>query len=147
MNAMGQVLARVMIGNSPRLVRLTPAEPCIAGCINVSGLQIRGKFIEDPNDPGHCTLNAFNHVEVKLQVKNETGHKLGGVLVNGRFLDDYWMNKPVSGITNQQGVVSFVHDGLACVGAVAFLADNATKSARVLDRTTGVLTGSIIPLP
>ena len=45
--------------------------------------------------------------------------------MRGRFLDDYWMNEPVSGITNANGMVSFVHDGLACVGAVAFLADSA----------------------
>ena len=147
MNAVGQILARVMIGNSSRLVRLTPAEPCVAGCIRLSGLQIRGKFINDPNDPGHCTVNAKNHVVVKLQITDETGRKLGGVQVSGRFLDDYWMNKPVVGTTSQQGAISFVHDGLACVGAVAFLADKATKGARVLDRTTGVLTGSVIPLP
>jgi probable HAF family extracellular repeat protein len=147
MNSLGQILARVMIGNSSRLMRLTPAEPCVAGCIKVSALQIRGRFISDPNDPGHCTLNASNHVTVKLQLTNEAGRTVAGILVSGHFLDDYWMNKPVSGITNAQGAVSFVHDGLACVGAVAVLVDNATKGTRVLDRTTGVVTGSVIPLP
>jgi len=39
MNSLGQILARVMIGNSSRLMRLTPAEPCVAGCIKVSALQ------------------------------------------------------------------------------------------------------------
>jgi hypothetical protein len=57
------------------------------------------------------------------------------------------MNKPVSATTNAQGVASFVHDGLACVGTVAFLVDGAIKGSRTLDRTTGVLTGSVIPLP
>jgi hypothetical protein len=147
MNASGQILARVMIGNSSRLVRLSPAELCVAGCIKVNAVQIRGKFIDDPADPGHCTMNAKNHVVVKLQVTNENGRKLSGVQISGRFLDDYWMNKPVTGTSNQQGVVSFVHDGLACVGAVAFLVDDATKGTKVLDRTAGVLTGSVVPLP
>ena len=147
MNSLGQILARVMIGNSSRLMRLVPAATCTAGCIRVNQLQIRGKFINDPNDPGHCTLKAKNRVLVKLPVTNETGAKLSGVMVSGRFLDDYWMNKPVSGTTNQQGIVSFSHEGLACVGAVAFLVDSATKGTQALDRTTGVLTGSVIPLP
>jgi hypothetical protein len=82
-----------------------------------------------------------------LQVTSETGALLKGVAVRAHFLDDYWMNKPVSAMTNQQGVASFVHDGLACVGAVAFLVDNANSGTKVLDRTTGTLTGSVIPVP
>jgi hypothetical protein len=147
MNAGGQVLAKMLIGASSRLVRLTPAQPCTTGCIKASVLQIKGKFINDPNDPGHCTVNAKNHVTVKVQINNEKGAKLAGVLVNARFLDDYWMNKQVSATTNSQGVASFVHDGLACVGTVAFLVDGASKGSRTLDRTAGVLTGSVIPLP
>jgi probable HAF family extracellular repeat protein len=146
-NASGQVLAQVMIGNSPRLMRLTPAMSCVAGCIRVNRLQIRGKFINDPNDPGHCTLNAKNRVLVKLLLTDENGAKLSGVSVSGRFLDDYWMNKPVAATSNAQGVATFTHQGLACVGAVAFLVDSATKGPSVLDRTTGVITGSVIPLP
>ncbi len=84
---------------------------------------------------------------VGVQATNEAGAKLPNVRVSGRFLDDYWMNKPVSAVTNQQGVASFIHDGLACLGAVAFLVDNATGSSGVFDRTTGPLTGSVIPLP
>jgi hypothetical protein len=146
-NESGQILAEVLIGNSSRLMRLVPAASCTAGCIRANRMQIRGKFVDDPDDPGHCTLNAKNRVQVKLLVTNETGAKLSGVLLSGRFLDDYWMNKPVSGTTNQQGIVSFSHEGLACVGAVAFLVDSATKGTQVLDRLSGVLTGSVIPLP
>lgn len=147
MNKSGKILARVLIGNSSRLMRLVPAVGCTAGCIRANQMQIVGKFIEDPKDPGHCTLDAKNRVQVKLQVTNEAGGKLSGVSVKGRFLDDYWMNKPVSGTTDLQGVVVFSHEGLACVGAVAFLVDNAKKGTQVLDRTTGILTGSVIPLP
>jgi hypothetical protein len=147
MNAKGQILAQLFVGNSRRLVRLTRAKPCTVDCMKVNSVQISGKFINDPVDPGHCTMNAKNHVTVKLQVTNETGALLKGVAVRARFLDDYWMNKPVSATTNQQGVASFVHDGLACVGAVAFLVDNANSGTKVLDRTTGTLTGSVIPVP
>lgn len=147
MNGAGQILTQIMIGRSQRLMRLTPALACTAGCLRVSAMQVLGKFISDPGAPGSCTLNAKNRVQAALQVTNETGAKLRGVLVSGRFLDDYWMNKPVSGITNQRGIVAFKHEGLACVGAVAFLVDNATKGASILDRTTGILTRYVIPLP
>jgi len=92
-------------------------------------------------------MDAKNRVLVRLEVTDEAGAKLRLVRVRGRFLDDYWMDKPVSGTTNLRGVVWFTHEGLACVGAVAFLVDDAAKGSSVLDRTTGVLTGSVIPLP
>jgi hypothetical protein len=82
-----------------------------------------------------------------LTVTDEAGAPLRWVQVSGRFLDDYWLNQPVSGLTNSRGVVRFVHDGPACVGAIAFLVDGATKGRRTLDRTTGTLTNSVIPLP
>jgi hypothetical protein len=151
MNSAGQILAQVMIGRSPRLMRLVPAQACATVCMKVNTLQISGEFIDDPNDPGHCTPYAQDHVVVDLQITSTAGMPLAGVLVRGRFLDDYWMNKPVSGITNTNGMVSFVHDGLACVGAVAFLTDSATpvsaRGPKGLDKTVGILTGSVIPLP
>jgi hypothetical protein len=110
-------------------------------------MQMRGKFVEDPEDPGHCTENgeAFNVVRVKVTVTTETGARLGGVLVSGRFLDDYWTNAPVSGTTNRRGVVVIDNRGPCGVGAVAFLVDSAKMGTLVFDRTVGVLTIWVIP--
>jgi hypothetical protein len=113
----------------------------------VAGLLMKGKFVEDPNDPGHCTPGgkAYNLVRAKLTLTDENGARLAGVLVNGRFLDDYWTNKPVSGTTDAQGTVVFANKGLCGVGAVAFLVDKASQGSRAFDRTTGVVTNFVIP--
>jgi probable HAF family extracellular repeat protein len=147
LNASGQVLAQVFIGNSRRLMRLTPATFCASNCIRVSSILMRGRFVQDPADPGHCSPDndAFNRVRTSLRVTDETGVPLSGVLVSGRFLDDYWTNKPVSGTTNAQGWVSFSNTGPCGVGAVAFLVDSATRGSQTLDRTAGILSSSVIP--
>jgi probable HAF family extracellular repeat protein len=147
MNASGQILSRVMIGNSPRLMRLTPAVACETGCTIVSAILMRGKFIEDPADPGSCTPDgeAHNVVRAAVIVKDENGAPLQGVVVRGRFLDDYWTNKPVTGTTNALGRVTFGNNGPCGVGAVAFLVDSAQLPPRVFDRTTGIVTKFVIP--
>lgn len=89
MNSSAQILAQVMIGRSQRLMRLAPAPACVSGCIRVSTLLMTGKFIDDPKDPGHCTPDAKNHVVAKAKITNKLGTPLAGVLVSGRFLDDY----------------------------------------------------------
>lgn len=148
MNGPGQILARVMIGRSERLMKLVGATACGANCIQIGSLTMTGKFIRDPNaPPDSCTPNASNHVVAKVGVTDEAGRALKGVVVKGRFLDDYWMDKAVTGTTNRNGIVKFVHDGVACVGAVAFLVDSATKGGRSFDRTKGILTNYVIPLP
>lgn len=148
MNNMGQILVQVMIGQSQRLMRLTPAKVCKIGCIQVSSLLMRAKFVQDPKDPGHCypqNGNAYNLARVNLTVTSKTGVRLKGVLVNGRFLDDYWTNAPVSGTTNSKGIVSFDYRGQCGVGAIAFLVDSAVKSPGVFDRTTGIVTNWTVP--
>ena len=109
---------------------------------------VLAKFHQDPNDPGHCTLGnkkEYNLVRARATVTSQTGTRLSGVLVSGRFMDQYWTNAVVSGITNAQGVVQFDFKGPCGVGTEAFLVENATKGTRVLDRTTGVLAGSALP--
>lgn len=145
-NAGGQILARVMIGRSARLVRLVPATPCAARCMRVTALQMSGRFIPDPRDPGHCTPDAHNAVRARAIVASENGVRLGGVAVSGRFLDDYWTDHPATAVTNAQGIATFAYTGPACVGAVAFLIDDATKGVRTLDRTVGVLAADVIPV-
>ena len=151
MNSRGQILAQVMIGRSQRLVRLTPAQMCPTICMKVKNLQITGEFIDDPHDPGHCTPDAKVHVVADVQITTSPGTPLSNVLVRGHFMDDYWLNEPASAVTNSSGIASLVHDGLACTGAVAFLADGAVPThasgPKGLDRTTGILTGYVIPLP
>jgi hypothetical protein len=147
MNNSGQILTQVMIGRSQRLMKLTPANACGSNCIKVDRLLMRGKFVQDPNDPGHCTPdgNMYNLSQAKLTVTDENGVPLGGVVLGGRFLDDYWTNKRVTGVTDSQGLVSFVHKGLCGVGAVAFLVDEAAKGPQTFDRTSGVVTNFVIP--
>ena len=44
MNASGQVLARMIIGQSgQRLVKLVPGQPCTSNCIQVTSIQMKGK--------------------------------------------------------------------------------------------------------
>jgi hypothetical protein len=147
MNASGQILTQVLIGNSKRLVRLTPTTPCSQNCIQVTQLLMRGKFIQDPNDPGHCSpdSNAYNKVTARLTVTDENGSPLSGVRVKGRFLDDYWTDRKVSGVTNSQGIVQFTNKGPCGVGAVAFLVDDAAVGTRTFDRTAGLLANFVIP--
>jgi hypothetical protein len=147
MNAAGQILADVMIGRSFRVMRLTPASPCGAGCIRIAQLQMTGKFVQDPANPGSCIEGgpAHNRVTAKVTVTGERGGRLSGVRVRGRFLDDYWTNRAVSGTTNLQGVVQFTNIGPCGVGAVAFLVDGAVKGSRTFDRTTGIVTNFVIP--
>jgi hypothetical protein len=149
MNASGTILARVMIGRSERLMKLVPAGGCGANCVEVGKLAMRGKFVQDPNDPGSCAPdgNAFNLSQAKVTITDENGVKLGGAQVSGRFLDDYWTDKPMSGTTDAQGLVTFSHKGHCGVGAVAFLVDRVTKAQRVFDRTVGVVTSWVIPAP
>ncbi len=147
MNFSGQILTRVMIGNSMRLMRLTPATPCVSDCTIASGILMRGTFVQDPNDPGSCSPGgeAYNEVRAKVDVTDEAGEPLAGVKVQGRFLDDYWTNKAVSGTTNAAGRVTFGNKGPCGVGAVAFLVDKASLPTRVFDRTTGIVTRFVIP--
>ena len=83
-----------------------------------------------------------------LTVRDELGIPLSGVRVTGHFFDDYWLDKTVVGKTNTNGQVTFRHVGPPCVGAIAFLVTDArSRQARTFDRTTGILTDYIIPLP
>jgi hypothetical protein len=142
MNASGQVLARMIIGQSgQRLVKLVPAQPCTNNCIQVTSIQMRGK------GPAFCD-QGHAQAQAKLVVKNEAGVPLSGVRVTGHFFDDYWLDETVVGQTNANGQVTFKHVGPPCVGAIAFLVTNAeARPARTFDRTTGILTNYVIPLP
>jgi len=148
MNASSQILAQVMVGLTGTLMRLTPASACGTSCIKVSSLAVQAKFHQDPNDPGHCTSgnkNEYNQVQARATVTSETGAKLSGVLVRGRFMDEYWTNAVVSGTTNAQGIVQFNFKGPCGVGTEAFIVENATKAPLVFDKTVGVLAGSALP--
>lgn len=147
MNNSGQILARVIIGQSQRLVRLTPAQACTTRCIRVSSLVITARFIQDPQNPGQCFQGGsmYNRARVVLTVTNQSGTVLRGVTVSGRFLDDYWTNAPVTGISNSRGLVTFNYTGICGVGAIAFFVDNAAKLNLTFDKSVGVLTGWAIP--
>lgn len=147
MNARGQVLAQVMIGRSQRLVKLAPATACASGCLVARSLALTGRFVEDPALPGQCVQGGrmYNAASVSVTITDEHGVALPGVQVSGRFLDDYWTNRPLTGTTDASGVVSWTHKGPCGVGAIAFLVEQATLASRVFDRTQGVLTGFVIP--
>jgi hypothetical protein len=87
-------------------------------------------------------------VKATLTVTDEAGTPLPRVRITGHFFDDYWLDHTVAGRTNTSGQITFRHWGPACVGAIAFLVTNATtKPGRTFDRTTGILTNYVIPLP
>ena len=139
-NANGQILAKMTIGQSQRLVKLAPGKVCTANCTRVNGLQMMGK------GPEFCDQG---NVQAKAQliVKDETGAPLPDVRITGHFLDDYWLDRIVAGQTNSSGQIVFKHQGPACVGAIAFLVTDAAKPSRAFDRTKGILTKYVIPLP
>lgn len=148
MNASRQILGQVMVGLTGTLMRLKPVTPCVASCITVSNLVLQAKFHQDPNDPGHCTpgnKEEYNLVQARVTVTSETGARLSGVLVRGRFMDEYWTNARVSGTTNAQGIVQFSFKGPCGVGTEAFIVENATKPGLVFDKTVGVFAGSALP--
>jgi hypothetical protein len=148
MNASSQILAQVMVGLTGTLMRLTPVDTCGTSCIKLSNLLVQAKFHQDPNDPGHCTSGnkqEYNQVQARATVTSATGAKLSGVLVRGRFMDEYWTNAVVSGTTNAQGIVQFNFKGPCGVGTEAFIVENATKAPLVFDKTVGVLAGSALP--
>lgn len=146
-NASGQILATVMIGRSARLMRLTPVTPCASNCVLVSALAMTGQFVQDPAFPGSCIQGGkmYNLTRATLTVTGETGAPLGGATVYGRFLDDYWTDSLKQGATNAAGSVTFTHQGLCGVGAIAFIVDSVTSGSRTLDRTRGILTNFVIP--
>jgi hypothetical protein len=132
----------MIIGQSgQRLVKLVPAQPCTSNCIQVTNIQMKGR------GPDRCDQGSAE-AQVKLIVKNEAGIPLSGVRITGHFFDDYWLDETVVGQTNSNGQVKFKHVGPPCVGAIAFLVTNAeARPARTFDRTTGILTDYVIPLP
>ena len=138
LNKKGHILAAAGLGgHSLRLVRLTPIEPCTASCLRVATLQMVAKRVTQ--------CRASNQVSVTLTVTDEAGKRQPGVQLKGRFLDGYWLDKRVSGITDTRGVVRFTHTGRACVGAITFFVDQASAKGRVFDRSQGILVKSIIP--
>ena len=149
MNAGGAILARAFVGNSARLVRLTPAWACAGNCLKVASLVLSADFVPDPGDPSqdHCspTLTAHNEAQVSVTVTDAGGVPLAGAVVAGRFLDDYWTDAPVVGTTNASGTVSFPYTGPCGVGAIAFLVEDVVKAGYLLDRLSGVLSASAIP--
>lgn len=141
LNDSGEILAGILIGRSTRLVRLIPAQPCTANCTRVSSIQMVGE------GPAYCNQGQ-NEVQTTVRVTGESGLGVSGATVTGHFFDDYWLDQPFVGSTNATGHVLFTHVGPACVGAVAFLVtDVSTSARRTFDRTTGILSAYVIPLP
>lgn len=147
MNASGQILARVLIGRSPRVVKMTPATPCSAHCLVSNSLTMTGKFVQDPRHPDQCFQGGsmHNRSSATVTITSESGAPIGNARVKGRFLDDYWTDHPVAGTTDAAGVVKWVYRGPCGVGAVAFLVEQVSRGARTFDRTRGTLTGYVIP--
>ncbi len=147
MNASGQLLAAVYIGQSARLAKLTPTTPCLSNCIVASALTLTSQFVQDPLLPGSCVQGGkmYNQSSVAITLTTESGAPLANVSLRGRFMDDYWTNNQVTGTTNAAGVVTLSQKGLCGVGAIAFVIDGATIAGRTLDRTRGTLAASVIP--
>jgi hypothetical protein len=120
---------------------LVGGEPCTTNCIRVASILMKGK------GPQSCDQGSAQAM-AKLTVTNEAGIKLSGVRITGHFFDDSWLDQIVAGRTNTNGQITFKHQGPPCVGAIAILVTGATTvPARTFDRTKGVLTNYVIPLP
>jgi hypothetical protein len=143
-NERHEVLAQVMIGRSARLMKLVPAASCGTNCI-VSNVVMDGNLAGGP--PSTCLNDGktYNMAMATVTMTSESGAPLANVAVNGRFLDDYWANQPVTGTTDGAGKVSWTYKGVCGTGAIAFLVDNASLSTRSFDRTRGVVTSYVIP--
>lgn len=140
----GAILARVTLGPSPRLVRLVPAAPCVQGCARAR-VSLRAAFRQDPAAPGQCVPGgpARNDAQALVRAIDERGRPLAGVVVRGRFMDDYWMQTEVSGRTDATGAVVFRHTGPCGVGSLTFVVEGVR--GRTLDQTEGVLYASVVP--
>ncbi len=147
MNASGQILTQAMIGRSHRLMKMTPVTACGANCLVSSALAMTGQFVQDPRFPGSCFQGGtmYNLSSATVTITSESGAALANVQVAGRFMDDYWTNLPVTGITNASGVVSWTYKGPCGVGAIAFLVESAVLGTRSFDRTRGTLASYVIP--
>lgn len=140
-------LASATTGRSSRLVRLVPLTPCTGYCVRVAALAMTGVFVDDPRAPGSCTRAASNRVTATLTVTDAGGNPVAGARVNARFLDDYALNVAVGGKTNQGGKLVLRHRGPACMGAIALLVEGVSAPGATFDRSVGVLTKYVIPLP
>lgn len=137
-NSSGVIVANAGLGrSSTRLVKLVPVSPCAASCVRVVALEMTARSVS--------SCRSTNVVTAELSVTDESGAPLSGVTLKGRFLDDYYLNAKISGVSSSEGKVRFVHRGPACVGAIAFFVDAAKASGRTFDRTLGQLTNFIIP--
>ncbi|MEO5718800.1 MAG: hypothetical protein ABIR29_09540 [Chthoniobacterales bacterium] len=97
--------------------------------------------------PAFCDQGTAQ-AQAQVTVTNEAGVPLAGVTITGHFLDDYWLDQVVSATTNARGQAKFKHVGPPCVGGIAFLVTDAVSTpARIFDRTRGILTNFVIPLP
>lgn len=144
----GSIVAQVGIGRSARLAKLVPVAPCDgAACVRVASIEMRGRMVSEPGQPGQCTPGARNEVTTRVTVQDATGAPVRGAIVEGRFLDDYTLDAPVRLRTNWRGQAVARHSGAACVGAIAFLVDGVQKSGLTLDRTAGQLSAYVIPQP
>jgi len=146
MNASGQILASVYFGRSPRLVKLSPATACGANCL-VATAALSAVFVQDPANPGSCFQGGtmYNQSTATVTVTDESGAPLANAQVNGRFMDDYWTSRAVTGTTNASGMVTWSNKGPCGVGAIEFLVEKATLGSRTFDRTRGTLARSVIP--
>ena len=72
LNASGEILARMIIGQSgQRLVRLVPGEPCATNCIRVSRIQMSGR------GPAFCDQGNAR-AKAKVTVTDEEDPAFGG---------------------------------------------------------------------
>jgi hypothetical protein len=141
MNNNGEILGKMIIGQSgQRLVRIVPGEPCLADCIRVMNIQMKAK------GPDFCNQGSVQ-AKAKAIVTDENGNRLQGVTVTAHFMDDYWLDEVVTGVSNNNGQVVFIHTGPPCVGAIAILVTGAASNpSRTLDETRGILTNYVIPM-
>jgi hypothetical protein len=138
-------VADLMIGLSPRVVILSPAEPCVSDCLMARTIKMNATFVDEPGNPGQCTDLASSEIKIRVTVVDETGDAVQGAQVKGRFLDEYWTDLAVTGTTNNKGEAQWIRTLPPCVGTTAFVVDDVVLAGRTFDRTRGTLVASMIP--
>lgn len=134
-----EVLASASLGNSGRMVRLTPTGPCTAAtCLQVSALTVGG------TQPSTCTTGATYTASGTATVRDQSGRAVPKATVRVLLIGG---NTTVvtTTTTDRKGVAKFSGKLETCGGTVTAFVDDVTLAGAELDRSVGILGRSALP--
>ena len=134
-----EVLATASMGNSGRMVRLTPTGPCTAAtCLRVTALTVGG------SQSSTCTTGATYTASGTATVRDQAGRAVAKATVRVILVGG---NSTVvtTVTTDRKGVAKFSGKLGTCEGTVTAFIDDVTAPGAELDRTVGILGRSALP--